>query len=290
MALAPSLMNLAAAAVLGAIIGILKTFTGGRPVLAAPISVVAAAAVSLLVSIAIQKGLPISPLCVVVPPLVTFLPGGMLTIGMVELAYGDMVSGSSRLISGFVQLVLLTFGLAAGATMAGVAYEDLQRFSGEWVAGAWMPWLGVMVFAVGVHLHFSGPRGALPWMLLVMLPAFATQKVSLGLFPSEISGFFGTLVATPLGYLIQQRFKGPPAMVTFLPSFWLLVPGSLSLLSVAQRLNDRHAGTESLIGAIFAITSIALGTLVGASLYKWITELLGLWRLQVGRAGAKGRQ
>jgi len=36
---------------------------------------------------------------------------------MVELVYGDMVSGSSRLITGFVQLVLLAFGLAAGPTL-----------------------------------------------------------------------------------------------------------------------------------------------------------------------------
>ena len=66
-----------------------------------------------------QQGLPVDPLYLLVPPLVTFLPGAMLTLGMVELAYGDMVSGSSRLITGFVQLVLLAFGLAAGAMLVG---------------------------------------------------------------------------------------------------------------------------------------------------------------------------
>jgi uncharacterized membrane protein YjjP (DUF1212 family) len=289
MILAPSIANFTAAAALGAIVGLLKVFYGGRAVLAAPVSVVAALVVSLLVFLAVGRGAAVSPFCVLVPPLVTFLPGAMLTFGMVELAYGDMVSGASRLISGLIQLVLLAFGLAAGATLAGVGYENLLATTGELAIDPWMPWLGVLVFAIGVHLHFSAPRNALPWMLLVMAPTFAAQRLAASVFPSEISGFFGTLVATPLVYLIQQRFQGPPSMVTFLPSFWLLVPGSLSLLSVTKMLSDRQAGFDGLIGAVFAIASIALGTLVGASLYKWLTETLGLWQLQVGRAGPTTR-
>jgi uncharacterized membrane protein YjjB (DUF3815 family) len=93
------------------------------------------------------------------------------------------------------------------------------------------------------------------------------------------------LVATPLGYLIQLRFKGPPAMVTFLPGFWLLVPGALGLLSVKQMLGDRAAGVDGLITAVFALASIALGTLMGASLYKWLSERFGGWQLQLGRVG-----
>ena len=98
-----------------------------------------------------------------------------------------------------------------------------------------------------------------------------------------MSGFFGTLVATPLGYLIELRFKGPPAAVTFLPSFWLLVPGALGLLSVAQMMSNSVHGLEGIVTVVFVIASIALGTLVGASLYRGITEALGSWRLQVGR-------
>jgi uncharacterized membrane protein YjjB (DUF3815 family) len=98
------------------------------------------------------------------------------------------------------------------------------------------------------------------------------------------------LVATPMGYLIQLRFKGPPAMVTFLPSFWLLVPGALGLLSVKQILSDRAAGIDGLITTVFVFASIALGTLMGASLYKWLTEQFGWWRLQIGRVGRHFRR
>jgi uncharacterized membrane protein YjjB (DUF3815 family) len=217
----------------------------------------------------------------------------MLTLGMVELAYGDMVSGSSRLITGFVQLVLLAFGLAVGAVLVGYHPENLVHATGALTDTAWerwAPWVGVLVFGIGAYVHFSGPRRSFWWMMLVLLVAFAAQRIGAVFFGKEISGFFGTLVATPLGYLIQLRFKGPPAMVTFLPSFWLLVPGALGLVSVAHMMSDRTAGFDGLVTAVFVFTSIALGTLMGASLYKGLTEHFGWWQLQIGRVGRTFRR
>jgi uncharacterized membrane protein YjjP (DUF1212 family) len=282
--LMPDPRNLAAAAVLGFLVGALKVFNRGRPVLDAPLSVVSAALVSVLVFLALKYGLPVDPQYALVPPLVTFLPGAMLTFGMVELAYGDMVSGSSRLITGLVQLVLLTFGLIAGAALVGYRPEDLVEAAGVPTAVLWAPWAGVVVFGLGVYLHFSAPRGSLGWMLLVLLVAFAAQQLAAGLLGHEVSGFFGMLVATPLGYLIQKGFNGPPSMVTFLPGFWLFVPGALGLSSVKRLLSD-PSNRDGLVGVAFALASIALGTLVGASLYKWLTERFGSWRLQIGRVG-----
>jgi uncharacterized membrane protein YjjP (DUF1212 family) len=272
--LMPTPTNLAAAAVLGFIVGLIKLFNRGRTMLSVPLPVIAAAVVSALVFLAIRRGIPVDPLHALVPPLVTFLPGGMLTLGMLELAYGDMVSGSSRLIAGFVQLVLLAFGLAIGAAFTGYLPADLVHSGSIYGGVLWAPWAGVLVFGLGVYFHFSAPRKSLHWMLLVLLLAFAAQRLASGFFGSELSGFFGMLVATPLGYLIQHRFRGPPAAVTFLPSFWLLVPGALGLLSVTRMLSDRAAGIDGLVTVVYVITSIALGTLVGASLYRWLSENL----------------
>ena len=293
MILKPSLENLAAAALLGAIVGGLKLINRDRPVLAVPTPVLAAALVSTLVFLALEHGLPVDPAHMLVPPLVTFLPGAMLTLGMVELAYGEMISGTSRLISGFVQLVLLAFGLAAGAMLVGYSPEELVEAARKVTTitwGFWGPWAAVIVFGTGVYVHFSAPQRSFWWVILVLLVAFTAQQLAAAVFGSEISGFFGMLVATPLGYLIQTRFRGPPAMVTFLPSFWLVVPGSLGLSSVTHLLSDRTAGIEGLITVIFVITSIALGTLVGASLYKAVTEHFGSWRLQIGRVGSYVRR
>jgi uncharacterized membrane protein YjjP (DUF1212 family) len=288
--LMPTLIDLAAAAVLGAIVGGLRLLNRERAVLSVPTPVIAAALVSGLVFLGIRYGLPVDPLYLLVPPLVTFLPGAMLAFGMVELAYGDMVSGSSRLITGLVQLVLLAFGLAAGALLVGVGPQALVEPVVKSVDMPWAPWVGAIVFAFGVAIHYSAPRNSFGWLLLVALFAFGAQQIATVFFGSSISGFFGTLVATPLAYLIQTAFKGPPAAVTFLPSFWLLVPGSLGLLSVTRMLSNRIEGIDGLITAVFAIVSIALGTLVGATLYRWVTEKFGWWTLQIGRVSSYFRR
>lgn len=284
MVLSPTVTGLVSAGALGAAVGALKVVNRNRPLLALPLPVAAAALVSALVFGAAASGLPVDPTQLLVAPLVTFLPGVMLTMAMVELAYGDMISGSSRLVTGFVHLVLLAFGLAAGALLVGYRIEELLLPTRAAEAVPWVPWLGVIVFGIGAHLHFSAPRASLPWMLGVLLLVFAAQRAAAGFVPDQVSGFFGMLVAMPLGYLVQLRFSGPPAMVTFLPSFWIVVPGSLGLVSVTRMLSDRAAGVDELVTVLVVLVSVALGTLMGAGFYKWVTEALGAWQLQVGRA------
>lgn len=278
MVLMPTILNTVTAAVVGAIVGVAKWLNKDRAVFAVPAQVLVAALVSALVFLAVKRGLPLDPFYVLVPPLATFLPGATLTLGMVELAYGDMVSGASRLMTGLVQLVLLAFGLAVGAALVGFHPDDLVEPAALQASLPGAQWLGVLVFGLGVYLHFSAPRNSLGWLLAVLLAAFAAQRLSAFVFSSEISGFFGTLVATPLAYLIQFAFRGPPATVTFQPAFWLLVPGSLGLMSVTTMLSNRSAGIEALVVVIFALASTALGTLVGAAVFKWLSEKLGRLR------------
>ncbi|WP_442482938.1 threonine/serine ThrE exporter family protein [Aeoliella sp. SH292] len=284
----PTEDNLIAAAILGTIVGVLRVLNRNRPVLAVPLSVVAATLVSSLVFSAMKYGLPVEPLHALVPPLITFLPGAMLTLGMVELAYGDMVSGSSRLVTGLVQLILLVLGLVAGAMLVGYQPADLLEASDEnidehWRLGA--KWVGALVFGIGAYLHFSAPKKSLGWLLLVLVLVFGTQQLAGGAVGMGGSAFLGMLVATPMAYLIQLRLNGPPAMVTFLPSFWLLVPGALGLLSVKQMLSDRAAGIDGLVAMLFVFTSIALGSLVGATLYRTLSEWLGWQQQQLNRVG-----
>jgi uncharacterized membrane protein YjjP (DUF1212 family) len=283
--LLPSILNVAVAAALGLIVALLKTFYRDQPILAAPLSVVAAALVSVLVFLAVWYGLDIDPVYSLVPPLVTFLPGAMLAFSLVELTSGDMVSGASRLLTGLVQLVLLAFGLTAGALLVGYQPHNLLDGHREVVAPLWTAVAGVVVFGVGVYFHHSAPPRSLGWMLLVLFAAFGGQRLTADAVGPEMSGFFGMLSATVLGNLIEKRLGGPPAMVTFLPSFWLLVPGVLGLISVKQLLTNATS-LDNLVRLVFTFTSIALGTLVGESLYKGLGKRIDGWLMDVRRSAA----
>ena len=107
----------------------------------------------------------------------------------------------------------------------------------------------------------------MPWPLFVVCTAFAIQRITADFVGGAFSGFFGMAGATILGNVVEDHWEGPPSMVTFLPSFWFLVPGVLGLLSV-KRLLTGQATVDCLFTVVFTFTSIALGELVGESFYK----------------------
>ena len=141
---------------------------------------------------------------VLIPPLATFLPGGVLTIATVELAAGEVISGASRLVNGFVQLGLLAFGIVAAASLVGIderflTDNPLNRL------GRWAPWAGVASIALGDYLHFAAPARTVPWILLVLVVAYGGQTIGGAVFGAELSGFFGGLAMTPLVLWIDAR-------------------------------------------------------------------------------------
>jgi uncharacterized membrane protein YjjB (DUF3815 family) len=53
--------------------------------------------------------------------------------------------------------------------------------------------------------------------------------------------------------------------VVFLPAFWLLVPGSLGLLSTTTLITNPDGGGANAFGVVTVVCAIAVGLLVGAA-------------------------
>lgn len=267
--LQPTPLDLAVAGVLGAIVGVLVLFARGRRSLSVFVPVLSAIIVSTLSFLAVKQGTGDPGLRTLIAPLITFLPGGALTTATVELASGEMIAGASRLVSGGLQMLLLAFGIVAGVELAGLPGADALRDSPANLLGWWAPWAGVLVFGVAVNFYFSAPRGTLPWLLPVLLLAWLGQLLGERLIGSDASGFFGALVVTPVTLAVARLPGGPPSQVTFLPAFWLLVPGAIGLIGVTEAVgNPTSAGFEDLIQPLASIVAIALGVLCGASAYR----------------------
>jgi uncharacterized membrane protein YjjP (DUF1212 family)/uncharacterized membrane protein YjjB (DUF3815 family) len=209
-----------------------------------------------------------NPIRLLVAPLVTFLPGGLLAIATMEIAAGQMVSGASRLVTGLVQLALLAFGIIAAGALIRVPPADFIDHEAAGL-GPWAVWAGVAVFAVGIYLHFSAPLRSLPWILLVLFTTFAAQRAGDALFDGQISGFFGAAAMTPVVFLVERLPNGPPKLVTFLPAFWLLVPGATGLIGVTQLAgNGTGVASRGLTDVLITIISISLGVLIGTAAYR----------------------
>ena len=63
--------------------------------------------------------------------------------------------------------------------------------------------------------------------------------------------------------------------MSFLPGFWLLVPGALSLIGLTEYLSrDTVVGAEDLLGAAGSMVAVALGVLCGHPLYQPLERFL----------------
>jgi uncharacterized membrane protein YjjP (DUF1212 family) len=272
--LKPPLGDVAVATVFGALVGALIFVTRARPSLRVLVPVVCATGVSALSFEAVKRGIADPGLRAMIAPLITFLPGGVLTTATQELASGEMVAGASRLVYGSVQLLLLAFGIVAGAELVGLPSESVAQDTPTDVLGWWAPWLGVVLFGVAAAMHFSAPRGTLRWLLVVLLAAWIGQVVGDRLFGGAVSGFFGAIAMTPVALAIATLPGGPPSQVTFLPAFWLMVPGALGLVGVTKIVGDPSAaGIEDLVEPLGSIVAIALGVLCGVTLFRGVVSM-----------------
>ncbi|MEJ8810984.1 threonine/serine exporter family protein [Variovorax ureilyticus] len=271
--LRPSADVVGAAAFLGLVVGLLKVLARDRGIITTLLPTVAAFVVALVSLLAAQHGFAASPIYVLVASLVTFLPGGTLATATVELAYGDVVSGGTRFVYGLLQLVFLVLGMLAAASIVGLPPDRLLVPSPDGGLRAWAPWLGVLLFGVGHVLHYAARLRTLPWLLGLLLVAQVGQLVGNAAFGGYMSGFFAAMLITPASYIVQYRLGGPPSMVTFTPAMWLLVPGSLGLIGMAELVgNDRLAGVENFIATLFTIVAIGLGSVIGTAVYNALFE------------------
>jgi uncharacterized membrane protein YjjB (DUF3815 family) len=105
----------------------------------------------------------------------------------------------------------------------------------------------------------------------VLYVAYGAQVLGDIFFGGVLSAFVGALAMTPVAALVARQRTGPAAFVSFLPAFWLLVPGSLGLVGVATILDGDSAGLNTLLTTASTMVAIALGTLAGSAVSSRLT-------------------
>jgi uncharacterized membrane protein YjjP (DUF1212 family) len=267
--LTPRPTALAWCAGLGLLVGLLRELGERWAWLEVLLPVVASVAVSVVVFLGTAAGLIVSPLLLLLPPLITFLPGGTLTTAMIELADHQTIAGATRLVAGTTQVVLLVFGIVVGQTLVGIHPAQAFAQRTDNLLGWWAPWLGTGVFAIGVYFHFVGPRRSLPWLLLVVYVARVGELLGAQLLGDYLGGFVGAVLMALVAYTADWVGGAPASRVLFLPAFWYLVPGVLAVVGLTELVgSDLEVALLDLSTVAFTIISIALGVLVGVALAR----------------------
>jgi len=252
--LQPTWGDLALAALFGALVGVFKLIGGRWTSVQMIMPVAAAFAVAATTFLLAEQGWAVADLRAMIAPLV----------------------------AGGLQLLLLAFGITGAAQVVGLPSADAVLDTPTNLLGWWAPWLGVLIVGIGNYLYFSAPPNSLGWLCLVLYIAWIGQYLGDQAFGGYLSGFVGAIVMTPVAYMVERRPSGPPALVSFLPAFWLLVPGALGLIGVTEYLGKNAvAGVQDFLGAVASMVAIALGVLCGYPLYRSLARSLG-WLRELG--------
>lgn len=265
MVIYPTWPSLAAYLILGLIVGAIVQLAGPFPALATILPVVAAMVVTVLATWFLADTAHDGLLRVITPALVAMLPGISLTVAAVELAGGQIVSGASRLVYALAQLGLLVFGVAQGFHFA----RSVTPLNPAAPMGSWSLYAAIVVVAVGLYVYLSAPPASLPWLTAAIGVALIAQQLAGKVMPDSHTGFVGAALVVPFAMLSVRIKTAPPPMVMMLAAFWALVPGALSFESVSLAAEGRGSIAALAITAS-AVLSIALGTLVGWSVYQVI--------------------
>lgn len=259
----PDLRALVVTGATGILVGLLILSFRRWPRFNLLLPVIAAIVVSTIIFQLTKLGLVYGSANLIIPPLVVFLPGAILTTGMIELASMHLLSGSARLMYGAATLFLLFMGIAFGLNITrlpNVLVTTYEASAFPW----WAPLLGTLLFGLGTFVRLSGANRDLFWMLLVLYIAMAGQTLGEQALNPYVGAFLGAALMALSSELIARSPRRTPALASQALAFWFLVPGARGLLSVTSLLSaDYQSALLGLGEVLVLITSIALGVLLG---------------------------
>ena len=248
---------------LGLLVALMVEYFNKRPRYNLLLPVAAAILVSAIVFNLTGRGVIYGTTNLIIPPLVIFLPGVILTTGMIDLGSMNLISGSSRVIYGVANLFLLFVGISIGFSISHLSTSQVYTYVAP-ENSFFLPILGTLLFGIGSFLRLSGSNRDLMWMLLVLYAAMFGQMIGEKLLNPYAGAFIGAAAMAFSSEYIGRSPQRTPAMVSQVMAFWFLVPGAIGLQSMTNLLTqDYRSAFVGLWEMIVLITSIALGVFLG---------------------------
>ena len=135
---------------------------------------------------------------------------------------------------------------------------------------------------VGIALMEGVPVRLTPWVLGVLVVTFLVQLAGQRLGAPVLGSFLGAAAASLGASIAELVHRRLPRLVVFMPSFWLLVPGSLGLIGVSELAIAPGGGPTVVIDVVGVVLAIAMGLLVGSVVSRAVRALVGRMRRTAG--------
>lgn len=185
------------------------------------------------------------------------VPGLTFTLAITELANGSLVSGASRLLSGFTTVLQLGFGLVVG--------DRIAHFI-PYGSDVLQPTVPMPLWAYAVALPF------VVWTFMIVLNSpryplaiFMTVLATFGgvfstIFVSEYMGReMGALIGSLTTGIISQwfsRISNHPSIIISACAILMLVPGSFSIYSINAIISKDIASSVNFLFNMFMVCFI----------------------------------
>lgn len=256
-------LDIATAAVIGALVGLLTIAGRGRPQVKEADEAIAGVVAGGLAGLVATFVAPLNLNTVVITSMIVLMPGLALTNAFSELTSQHLISGTARLFGALATLLKLTVGTMIALTALNLAGLEPQVRAWR-PQPAWVEWSAMVTAAWAFSALFRAGRRDI---LLVMAAAIIGYQISrLGgqWLGSPVGVFLSALVITVAGNGYAQWMNRPGALIR-VPGIIMLVPGSTSLRTVlmAVQQQDVAAGQQAAIAVLNVLLALIAGLLMG---------------------------
>ncbi|HHW4679062.1 MAG TPA: threonine/serine ThrE exporter family protein [Xylella sp.] len=256
-------LDIATAAALGLMIGLLTQYTDYRPAtreasdaLAGLLSGFVATLVATLVG-------PINLNTVIIASVVVLLPGMPLTNAVNELSSQHWVSGTARLAGALTVIFKLTVGAVIAVNLCKLMGLKPQIYLAQ-PQPQWIEWVALLVTAYGFAVLFKARLRDYPWVMAAAMASYVIARYAGKLWGNAEGVFLSAMVLTAAGNLFGRLMPKPGALIR-VPGIIMLVPGSTSMRGFMDVVEQQsmHVGQDELLSVTNVVMALMAGLLFG---------------------------
>ena len=248
-------------ALLGMLVGLAVVLLGRRAGLARLVHPVAGVLVGFLAVAAAWRFPQVSPQILTVAGLIVLVPGLRLVVSMNELATGNLVAGTARLMDTAMTFLSLGFGVALGQRLTGPLL-DRALLGTPLPMPAWAVLPILLLAAAAFVVIFKARPRDLPWIFAACALAFYGTRHGSGLLGPQFGVGLGAFILG-LGSNLYTRLTRRPSVVTLLPGLMVLVPGGLGFKGLEFIIQKQLVvGLDTAFQALFVAIALLTGLLL----------------------------